>query len=308
MHMKILIAYDGSSTADAAISDLRRAGLPAKAEALVVCVEDGGLPPAEDTEATEARHEGSWRSKLATAELFAQQAGGRINSYFPEWTVSCEALWGSPAKTILDTSERWRPDLLVVGSHGRSRVARFFLGSVSLELIHKATCSVRVVHPGGLFANTGPIQIVIGNDGSTEAEKVIRTVAARSWPEQTKAQIVSAVQTLVPVITSLEANTYAQEPAFTAVQQVDELERIRLKKAAEDSALVLRNAGLATGCTVVDGDPREVILAQAALSKADAIFVGARGLGRMERLLLGSVSSYIVTHAPCSVEVVRQAV
>ena len=304
--MKLLIAYDGSTTADAAIADLRRAGLPAQAEALVVCVEDGGLLRPEDTDSAEAGRRDSWRSKLATAEVFAEQAGGLINSYFPGWTVSCEALWGSPAKIILETSERWRPDLLVVGSHGRSRVARFFLGSVSLELIHKAACSVRVVRAGGLFANTGPIQIIVGNDGSTEAEKVIRAVAARSWPEQTKVQIISAVQTLVPVITSLEVSTFAQEPAFTAIQQVDEHERTRLKKAAEDSALILGNAGLTATCTVVDGDPREVILAQAELSKADSIFVGARGLGRMERLLLGSVSSYVVTHAPCTVEVVRQ--
>jgi len=48
-----------------------------------------------------------------------------------------------------------------------------------------------------------------------------------------------------------------------------------------------------------------MILAEAALSNADAIFVGARGLGRVERLLLGSVSSHIVTHAGCAVEVVR---
>ena len=39
--MKILVAYDGSISADAAIGDLRRAGLPDEGEALVVCVEDG---------------------------------------------------------------------------------------------------------------------------------------------------------------------------------------------------------------------------------------------------------------------------
>jgi nucleotide-binding universal stress UspA family protein len=55
----------------------------------------------------------------------------------------------------------------------------------------------------------------------------------------------------------------------------------------------------------MDGDPREVIVVAADLSKADAIFVGARGLGRVERFLLGSVSTHILTHAHCTVEVVR---
>jgi hypothetical protein len=45
-----------------AIEDLQRAGLPQQAEALVVCVEDGGLRSSEDTGKTERDSEGSWRS------------------------------------------------------------------------------------------------------------------------------------------------------------------------------------------------------------------------------------------------------
>ena len=38
--MKILIGYDGSNSADAALSDLKRAGLPHEAEALIISVAD----------------------------------------------------------------------------------------------------------------------------------------------------------------------------------------------------------------------------------------------------------------------------
>src|SRR4029077_6528186 len=135
--MKILIGYDGSTGADLAIEDLRRAGLPPQSEALVGCVADGNVPsPDELTQ--EAESDASWRSKLEGAEKLAQKAGNKIASYFPQWTVSAEGLWGSQAQILLDTAECWQPDLIVVGSHGRSPVARLFLGSVSLELIHKA--------------------------------------------------------------------------------------------------------------------------------------------------------------------------
>jgi nucleotide-binding universal stress UspA family protein len=307
--MKILIAYDGSMFADAAIEDLQRAGLPPQAEALVVCVGDGGLPSSEGSDKLETGTEGSWRSRLAEAEKLAKEAGKRISSSFPGWTVSVEALWGSPAKVILDTSGWWHPDLLVAGSHGRSRVARLFLGSVSLQLIHKAPCSVRVARAAGSSSGPGPIRVIIGYDGSLTAEAVIRSIAERSWPAKTEAQIISAVQTLVPgaAATALEASTYAQEPAYSVIREADERERGRLRTLAEDSARSLQRAGMIATSAVIDGDPRDAILTAAEALQADAIFVGARGLGRMQRLSLGSVSTYVVMHAHCSVEVVRQA-
>ena len=57
--------------------------------------------------------------------------------------------------------------------------------------------------------------------------------------------------------------------------------------------------------SVVEGDPRQMIIEEAHGRNADAIFVGARGLGRVERLLLGKVSTYVLTHARRTVEVVR---
>lgn len=305
--MKILMGYDGSACADAAIEDLRRAGLPATAQVLVVCVADGNLPSPDEL-TPEAESDTSWRSKLEGAEKLAQKAGNTIASYFPQWTVSAEGLWGSPAQILLDSAEWWHPDLIVIGSHGRSRVARLFLGSVSLELVHKAASSVRVARACAAPIRSGPVRLIIGNDGSTEAESVIRSVAARSWPPGTEAQIVSVVQTLVPVATTaLEANTFMQEPAYTVICEVDERERMRLRDVSAASAAILRGAGLNTTCSVLDGDPRDIILAEAELSNADTIFIGARGVGRVERLLLGSVSSHIVSHAHCTVEVVRNS-
>jgi nucleotide-binding universal stress UspA family protein len=304
--MKILVAYDGSIYSDAAICDLRRAGLPEAGEALVVSVEDGGHHATETHEPIKT-HDHSWKSRLADAELRAEKAAQRINACFPRWAVSSEALWGSPAKVILDVSAWWKPDLLVVGSHGHSRVTRLFMGSVSLELVHKAACSVRVARTRASTGN-GTVRIVIGNDGSPEAETVVRCVAARSWPPKTEAQIVSVAQTLTPVVSAMDASTFAQEPAYALICEADERMRQRLGKITAEAADRLRRAGLAATCTVSDADPREAILAAAELGNADAIFVGARGIGRMERLLLGSVSSYVVTHAHCTVEVVRNCV
>jgi nucleotide-binding universal stress UspA family protein len=59
--------------------------------------------------------------------------------------------------------------------------------------------------------------------------------------------------------------------------------------------------------SVVDGDPREELLKASEQWMTAAIFVGARGLGRFERLLFGSVSTGVVTHARCTVEIVSES-
>jgi nucleotide-binding universal stress UspA family protein len=57
---------------------------------------------------------------------------------------------------------------------------------------------------------------------------------------------------------------------------------------------------------VIQGPPRQVIVEEAENWGADLIVMGSRGLGAWNRLLLGSVSSAVVHHAKCSVEIVRR--
>lgn len=302
--MKTLIAYDGSSSADAAIEDLRRAGLPEQTEALIVCVADSRLIEHEPGRKT-GEPAASWMSRLQAVEGLAEKAAATVASYFPQWKVSVEGLWGPPSKIILDTAAWFHPDLIVAGSHGHSPVTRFVLGSCSLDLVHNASCSVRIAR-APVYGAPEAVRILIGTDGSPEAEAVIRSVASRTWPAGSEAQVLSVIQTLVPAQTSLEANTYALEQAYSVIRQADESARFRLESVAAESANALRRAGLSVQSSVVDGDPRDAILAAAYAMDADSIFVGARGHGRVERLLLGSVSSYVVSHARCSVEVVRE--
>lgn len=53
------------------------------------------------------------------------------------------------------------------------------------------------------------------------------------------------------------------------------------------------------------GDPRTELVESAIAEEADLLIVGSHGRTGIARLLMGSVASYVVTHAPCSVLVVR---
>jgi nucleotide-binding universal stress UspA family protein len=58
---------------------------------------------------------------------------------------------------------------------------------------------------------------------------------------------------------------------------------------------------------VEEEDATRLLVREAEQWGADSIFVGARGLGRLGRLLLGSVSTAVVARAHCTVEVIRTA-
>jgi nucleotide-binding universal stress UspA family protein len=84
-------------------------------------------------------------------------------------------------------------------------------------------------------------------------------------------------------------------------------ENARFKAAIEAAVEKLRRAGLQTSVVVKEEEPKALLLNEAEGWNADCVFVGARGVGRVERLLTGSVSSAVAARAHCSVEVVRRA-
>jgi len=58
----------------------------------------------------------------------------------------CVAVVGQPAETILKQAEAWQPDLIVMGTHGRTGLAHFLSGSVAEEVVRRARLPVLVVH------------------------------------------------------------------------------------------------------------------------------------------------------------------
>ena len=70
-------------------------------------------------------------------------------------------------------------------------------------------------------------------------------------------------------------------------------------------AEAIRNIGIPTTPYVRSGDAAAQILDAATDFDSDLIVTGSRGLGQLERLLLGSVARNVLVHAGCSVLIVR---
>jgi nucleotide-binding universal stress UspA family protein len=146
----------------------------------------------------------------------------------------------------------------------------------------------------------GQVRLLIGIDGSPEAEVVLGEVCRRSWPAGTEARVLSVQEKLVAVDSERVA---IGERIY---EKINEDEYFRMRHVAKDAVEKLHFAGLVASPVVQEGEPEEALVRQARDWNADTIFVGARGLGRVKGLMLGSVSSATVAHGPCTVEVVRR--
>jgi nucleotide-binding universal stress UspA family protein len=307
--MKVLVAYDGSPHADAAIRELKYAGLSGNSEIMVVAVANDAWPPANHTDMKEGQFDNPWNDTMKKTAAFAENAANQIRRISPEWKVYSEPLWGEPAEILLKTIDHWKPDLLVVGSHGRNAASRLLLGSVSLELVRRAPCSVRVTRlPHELEFH--PNRILVATDGSEHADAAVHEIAARHWPADTEVTVLAIFDSLVPAVgryaPTLESGTFATEPAFQVITEADDRLRAQLHQAVNKFVELLRNVGLIANGRVIEGNALTQIVEEARIYRAGTVFVGARGLGALDRLLLGSVSSAVVTHTHCTVEVVRR--
>ena len=311
--MKILVAYDGSRCSEAALDDLVAAGLPDSCEALAISVAEVWLPPpngagdltgikldAESERMIQKKHEKD-RKVVAEAGTLACHAKKRLQGMFPHWRITSEATYGSPAWEILDRADVFKPDLIVVGSHGRSVISRFFLGSISQKVLTEAHCSVRVAR-GHIEVDPSPARIVIGFDGSKGAQAAVDAVAARTWHECSEVHLITVTEEVSPS----DVGRF-MAPLKHTVEEVTESERQWVELLADSALNKLKAKNIAATLHIHPGNPKNVLIEQAEHWNADCIFVGANAYGRrLERFLLGSTSAAVAARAHCSVEVVRE--
>ncbi|HEV2669369.1 MAG TPA: universal stress protein [Blastocatellia bacterium] len=293
--MKILIGYDGSPYAEAALADLNRAGLPRKVEAMALSVSEELIPVPASLGGVATSYPRFESEAEDEALKLARSAKAALKTLFPDWQVHAEAATGSPGNMLIWKSEEWKPDLIVVGSQGSTALGRFFFGSVSQKVLHQANCSVRIARPGRKSLDA-PVRLIVGVDGSPDSDAAVRAITTRHWPKGSEVCVVSGM--MVP-------------PPMASGQMAIEIEKwiagqkARIAEPVEAAVSKLQGIGLATSSVVREEDPRGLLCAEAESRDADCIFVGTRGMGWIERTLIGSVSSVVAVRAHCSVEVVR---
>lgn len=152
--MRILLASDGSEFSAAAARSIAARPWPAGSEIRIVSV----VEPI-------ARAADPWYAAGAVAERVreddikrSQEAVNATQEIIASSGIKNETaiLEGSPKRRIVEDSNAWGADLVVVGSHGRRGLTRYFLGSVSEAVAMHAHCSVEVIRDRALLGSSVP--------------------------------------------------------------------------------------------------------------------------------------------------------
>jgi nucleotide-binding universal stress UspA family protein len=272
----IIVGYDGSAGSDEALLWAAREAW-ARGTALTICL----AWPAADL-----RLLGDWgahdRARQLGGEILAQGAGlaGAVPDLTDVRTVLAE---GSPAHVLCERSGA--AEMVVVGSRGHGGLADVRLGSVSWQVASHGQGRVVVVRGQWRPLNQSPGPVVAGVDGSPAS----RDALAFAFEE--------AALRDVPLV-ALCALADAPGKIGGAARMEEEFSRLMTSREKEHPEItVLRH--------VTFGPPRSALLTAAA--EAQMLVVGARGLGGLEGMSLGSVAGALVHHSPCPVAVVHPA-
>jgi nucleotide-binding universal stress UspA family protein len=302
----ILIGYDGSDDADAAIRCAGNLLGPRRAiiahvwdslAALLLHTDIEGLTgpmrePALELEQEEAQKAGAVAAR--GAEL-AEAAGLQP---LPVAAKGRPKAW----PTLLDLAEEHAVAAMVVGSRGLGGVESALLGSVSSGVLDHANLPVLVVPPVEEEEAPGPV--VIGYDGSEQADAAI--VAA--------GRLLSVRETIVQTVwvscSAAVAAGVVGAPVGVVVKGAEEIDkevRLGAQRTAERGARLATTQGLEVRCEAVraHGNIWATLLDTAHEHRAAAVVVGSRGRSALASTVLGSVSRALVHHAPAPVFVVR---
>ena len=276
--MTLLVGYDGSDGGKDALELTRVLAEATGASALVVTVLPyGPLPiPYEILEEEEAER----------ADPLFEEARGLLEGI----EVETRAFGGgTPAGVVNDLAEREEVETIVVGSPHRGPIGRTLIGSVADGLLHGAPCEVTVAPRGYAGEERGPFRtIAVAYDDTPEAKAAL--ARAEEIARACRATIVIfTVAAPAAIVPGASGYTPAIPPQAGAIVTR------AVKSVSEDLA--------ATG-RALSGVPAGAIAEACEEAGADLLVAGSRGYGPVRRVLLGSVSTQLMHHAPCPVLVV----
>lgn len=286
----VLVATDGSPEARAAVAATVAFPWPAGARAAGVV--------ARRTLATRGRPQYFVDAFDRAYQRAATAARRVLAKRWPDAEVS--VVDDTPVDGILDRARRLGARAVVTGTRTRGQLPRLLLGSVARQVVRRATCPVLVVK-GRAHEFT---RFAVGVDGSKGSRHAVDFVALLRPPRGARVTVVAVVELMRPPSLAL-VPAAVREVVLAEAAAENARRRAEGERHVAAAARVLEGAGWTARGSVREGHPLADLLAATEETSAQVLVVGARGIGGVERLLLGSVAEGALTRSPVPVLVVR---
>jgi nucleotide-binding universal stress UspA family protein len=271
----VMAGYDGSASSDEALRWAAREAW-SRGTILTICLAwppDELALPGDSGVLDRARQHGE--------EILAR--GARyIGSMLDPGDVRTILAEGPPARILCERSGS--AEMVVVGSHGHGGLSGLLLGSVSWQVASHGRGRIVVVRGQWRPVNQSPGPVVVGVDGSPGSQAALAFAAEEAALRDVPLVAVCALADAPGVL----GGAAQMEEGFSRL--------MTLREKEHPEVTVLRQVSF--------GPPRTALLNAAA--EAQMLVVGARGLGGLDGMSLGSVAATLLHHSPCPVGVVHR--
>jgi nucleotide-binding universal stress UspA family protein len=297
--LKVLVGYDFSASADAAlrwVASLKGIGV---FRTVVTYV---SWPPKETWRFGIGGHTPMSESEPEVRALLERDLEERCAQAFgnemPELRVISS--WGPVEERLIELARAQAPDLIVLGTNQRQGMSRYWLGSVSRGVLNNTSTNVVCVpamEESDGIRNRIPTyrRVLVPTDFSKQGNKAI-AFAYGAVPRGGEVCLVH----VVPPRGGLEPRT---EKAHTANAKRKQELAARLEPLIPDDAL---SRGIRSKVEIVEHEHPSVAISQAAeRCAADLICIGSRGRSGLKKKLLGSVTESVMKRSKCPVLVIR---
>lgn len=206
---------------------------------------------------------------------------------------------GSPAGALYSLAEAEGVDLIVLGSSHRGVLGRVLAGSVGQQVLDGAPCAVAIA-PARFAEESAPQLEVIGVGIDGKPDSLGALLAAEAL-----ASAAGAGLRLISVIAP--ADLYVPDGSPPDVYEAPEAAVRENAHGRVEDAIASLTADVPVVREIVDGREGPIASSLEAAAEAgglDLLVVGSRGFGPVRRVLLGSVSSQLMTASPCPLLIV----
>jgi len=276
-YRKILVAYDGSLSAQNALSLASQLAREDKSWIKVLAVVPPYMGDLELLGVSDIKEAitGPGQQLLTEARQLADREGVHILTNLEQ---------GEPYEQIVHVAEEENCDLIVMGRRGKGKMERALIGSVTARVIGHTNKDVLVIPE---TAKLSWQNILLATDGSTCCDNALARALEIAQERKAKLSAVSVVYT------NDEFYAVGQDVMKELYQEADKvLDKVR--NWAGD-------LGVQTELFVRDGEPHQAITAMAAEISASLIVMGSHGRKGLTRLLMGSVTERVIGYADCPV-------
>jgi nucleotide-binding universal stress UspA family protein len=307
MYTRILTPLDGSDLSEQVVPYARalasRLSLPST---LLMAIEPEhpsigqALNPFLHSHETETHRAGHAESYLASLVARLTGAGVTANTLVPR---------GEPAHAIVEEAGSDPGTLIAMASHGRSGLARWWMGSVADRVLHMTSNPLLLIrsqpHPAAA-QEIAPDRLIVPVDGSEVAEEVLPHVAYLASALRIPVELVQVTISEAEYYQAMSMGLRVLPPSLPSFQSFSDRVQEEAQEYIADARRRLTQQGVASVETrVLQGNPAENIVDHATASANSLVAMTTHGRSGVGRMILGSVAERVVRQSGGPVLLVR---